>query len=99
MLCSGRMLACSGLSPGRLRPPRAYADRLRPPLPARRWRVAASAAAPGGSPDLPSSSSPPPPFGAGAAPAAAAAASSSSGLFDLFCEQLVALGAGCARES
>ncbi|KAK1618568.1 hypothetical protein QYE76_024085 [Lolium multiflorum] len=81
MLCSGRMLACSGLSPGRLRPPRAYADRLRPPLPARRWRVNASAAAPGGSPDLPSSSSNPPSFGAGddQAAAAAAAASSSSG--------------------
>ncbi|KAG8071654.1 hypothetical protein GUJ93_ZPchr0006g45639 [Zizania palustris] len=65
MLCSGRMLACSGLGPGRLRPAclRAYAERLRPPLPARRWQVASSAAASGGSPDLPSSSSssPPPP--------------------------------------
>ncbi|XP_052144467.1 protein ORANGE, chloroplastic-like [Oryza glaberrima] len=68
MLCSARMLACSGLGgPGgrlRLSPrPGAYADRLRPPLPARRWRVASSAAASGGSPDLPSSSSsssPPP---------------------------------------
>uniref|UniRef100_A0A0E0NIJ3 Uncharacterized protein n=1 Tax=Oryza rufipogon TaxID=4529 RepID=A0A0E0NIJ3_ORYRU len=68
MLCSARMLACSGLGGpgGRLRPsprPGAYADRLRPPLPARRWRVASSAAASGGSPDLPSSSSsssPPP---------------------------------------
>ncbi|XP_039790752.1 protein ORANGE, chloroplastic-like isoform X2 [Panicum virgatum] len=66
MLCSGRMLACSGLGPGRLRPPRAHAERLRPLPPARRWRVAASAAASGGSPDLPSSSSSPtPPFGGG----------------------------------
>ncbi|PNT69158.1 hypothetical protein BRADI_3g50330v3 [Brachypodium distachyon] len=71
MLCSGRMLACSGLSPARLRPPRAYADRLRPPAPSRRWRVAASAAASGGSPDLPSSSTPPS-FGAGDDHAAAA---------------------------
>jgi hypothetical protein len=78
MLCSGRMLACSGLSPGRLQPPRAYADRLRLPLPARRWRVNASAAAPGGSPDLPSSSSNPPSFGAGDDQAAAAAAAASS---------------------
>ncbi|PUZ76830.1 hypothetical protein GQ55_1G321500 [Panicum hallii var. hallii] len=69
MLCSGRMLACSGLGPGRLRPPRARAERLRPLPPARRWRVAASAAASGGNPDLPSSSSssssPTPPFGVG----------------------------------
>ncbi|KAF0933814.1 hypothetical protein E2562_019271 [Oryza meyeriana var. granulata] len=70
MLCSGRMLACSGLGPGRLRParPETYADRLRPPLPARRWRVASSAAASGGSPDLPLSSTPPTPassFGSG----------------------------------
>ena len=65
MLCSGRMLACSGLGPGRLRPPRAHAERLRPLPPARRWRVAASAAASGGTPDLPSSSSPTPPFGVG----------------------------------
>ncbi|KAK3158607.1 hypothetical protein QOZ80_2AG0139320 [Eleusine coracana subsp. coracana] len=64
MLCSGRMLACSGLGPGRLRPPRPHTERLRPLAPARRWRVAASAAASGGSPDLPSSS-PNPPFGAG----------------------------------
>jgi len=77
------MLACSGLRPGRFRPPRAYADRLRPPLPARRWRVAASAAAPGGSPDLPSSSSNSNPlsFGAGDDQAAAAAAASSSSGF------------------
>ncbi|WVZ74399.1 hypothetical protein U9M48_022583 [Paspalum notatum var. saurae] len=67
MLCSGRMLACSGLGPGRFRLPRLYADRLRPPAPVRRWRVAASAAASGGSSDLPSSSSSPPtpPFGTG----------------------------------
>ncbi|CAN6245350.1 unnamed protein product [Urochloa humidicola] len=64
MLCSGRMLACSGLGPGRLRPLRVYSERLRPLPPARRWRVAASAAASGGSPDLPSSSSTPP-FGVG----------------------------------
>uniref|UniRef100_A0A0D9VIZ0 Uncharacterized protein n=1 Tax=Leersia perrieri TaxID=77586 RepID=A0A0D9VIZ0_9ORYZ len=76
MLCSGRILACSGgLGPRRLRParPGAYADRLRPrpppPLQVRRWRVASSAAASGGSPDLPSSSSSSPPssasFGSG----------------------------------
>lgn len=73
MLCSGRMLACNGLLPGRLRLPRADAYRLRPPALARRWRVAASAAASGGSSDLPSSSSSPPtpPFGAGEDQAAA----------------------------
>ncbi|CAD6243188.1 unnamed protein product [Miscanthus lutarioriparius] len=73
MLCSGRMLACNGLLPGRLRLPRADAYRLRPPALARRWRVAASAAASGGSSDLPSSSSSPttPPFGVGDDQAAA----------------------------
>jgi hypothetical protein len=67
MLCSGRMLACNGVLPGRLRLPRGDAYHLRPPALARRWRVVASAAASGGSPDLPSSSSSPPnpPFGAG----------------------------------
>jgi hypothetical protein len=39
MLCSGCMLPCSALGPGRLRPPHAHTERLRPLPPARRWRV------------------------------------------------------------